>query len=100
MTTYTALTDANISEFIGKRIEFTAEGYSSPYRGEAIIHSVDYSKQFPLECTAISGDDLRFAFLDKYGMESTDGGKSYRISDKNRVFCYSDSYREIFVRVC
>ena len=100
MANFVALTDANVSDFIGKKVEFTAEGYMMQYRGAAVIDSVDYSCRKPLNCTHVSGDDLSFAFLDAYGLESSDGGDTYRISDKNRVFCYSDSYREVFVRVC
>ena len=97
---YVVLTDANVAEFIGKKIEFTAEGYMMEYRGVAVINSVDYSDRKPLKCTNVSGDDLSFAFLDKYGMETSDGGETYHMCDKNRVFCYSDSYREIFVKFC
>ena len=100
MANFVALTDANVSDFIGKKVEFTAEGYMMQYRGVAVINSVDYSNRKPLNCTHVSGDDLSFAFLDTYGLETSDGGETYGFSDKNRVFCYSDSYREVFVKIC
>ena len=94
---YIPLTEANVNDFIGKKIEFTAE---NDYRGVAIIKSVDMSLHNPIQCECVSGDDLRFAFLDDHGLETTDGGNTYHIIDGNRCFSYSDAYREIFVAVC
>ena len=48
MANFVALTDANVSDFIGKKVEFTAEGYMMQYRGVAVINSVDYSNRKPL----------------------------------------------------
>lgn len=96
------LTETNVNNFIGKKIEFTAPGYEKnrDYRGVVIIRSVDMSKHNPIECDCISGDDLRFAFLDDHGLGTADGGKTYHIVDGNRCFSYSDAYREVFVAVC
>ena len=96
---YVPLTECNINDYIGKEIEFTAEGYkgNGDYHGVAIIKSVDMSKRFPIECERISGDDLRFAFLDDHGLGTTDGGNTYHIIEGSRCFSYSDAYREVFV---
>lgn len=97
---YLPLTETNVKDLIGKKVEFTAEGYNRDYRGVAIIKSVDMNRRNPIECECVSGDDLRFAFLDEHGLETTDGGNTYHIIDNNHCFSYSDSYREIFVSVC
>lgn len=99
---FTPLTETNAKDFIGKKVEFTAEGYSANgnYRGVAVIKSVDMTQRFPIECECISGDDLRYAFLDNHGIETTDGGNTYHIVYHDRCFSYSDSYREVFVQVC
>ena len=94
---YIPLTEENVQEFINKKIEFTAEGN---YRGVAVIKTVDMNQHNPLTCECVSGDDLRFAFLDDHGLETTNGGKTYHIVDGPRCFSYSDGYREVFVTVC
>lgn len=96
---YIPLTECNINDYIGKKIAFTAEGYegNGNYHGVAIIKSVDMSKRFPIECECISGDDLRFAFLDNHGLETTDNGNTYHTVNGDRCFSYSDSFREVFV---
>ena len=94
---YIPLTETNVNDFINKKIEFTAEGN---YRGVAVIKTVDMNQHNPLTCECVSGDDLRFAFLDDHGLETTNGGKTYHIVDGPRCFSYSDGYREVFVTVC
>lgn len=93
------LTKENVESFIGKPVEFNAPGYNTFYEGKAIIKSVDYSKDFPLECECLSGEDLNYAFLDNHGLVSHDGGETYRVSDENTCFSFSDGYREVFVRL-
>ncbi len=97
---YKPLTKENIENFIGKKIEFSAEGFGGYYRGIALIKSVDFSKRFPIECECLSGDDLSYAFLDDHGLISNDGGTTYSLTKTNKCFSYSDSYREIFIRLC
>lgn len=96
---YIPLTETNVHDYVGKKIEFTAEGGegNGNYRGVAIIKSVDMEKKFPLECECISGDDLRFAFLDNHGLSTKDDGHTYQMTDSDRCFSYSDAYREVFV---
>lgn len=93
------LTKENVNTFIGKKIAFNAPGYETRYEGVAIIKSVDYSNHNPLECECISGDDLSYAFLDIHGLVSYDGGETYRITNENTCFSYSDGDREIFVKI-
>lgn len=99
---YFPLNETNVKNFIGKKIEFTANGYEAngDYRGVAIIKSVDLTKFNPIECECISGDDLHFAILDNHGLETTDNGNTYHIVDHDRCFSYSDLDREVFVTVC
>lgn len=99
---YRPLTESNVKDFIGKKVEFTAEGYcaNGDYRGIAIIKSVDMSKRNPIECECLEGDDLRYAFLDDHGLETTDGGNTYHIVPQDKCFSYSDGYREVFIKVC
>lgn len=98
---YTPLTEANVKDFIGKKIAFTAEGYRHNYRGIAIIKSVDMSLHNPLECDTLYGDDLSLAFLDDHGLETKDGGETYQlVNGGDKCFSYSDGYREVFIRVC
>lgn len=99
---YIPLTEKNVQDFINKKIEFTAEGDSANgnYRGVSIIKAVDMSKHNPLTCECVSGDDLRFAFLDDHGLVTKNGGETYRVCEEPRCFSYSDGCREIFVRVC
>lgn len=102
MNDYFFLTETNVFELIGKRVEFRAPSASEnrPYHGVSIINSVYMSKRNPIECTFIEGDDLKFAFLDDHGLESTDGGETYHAAEANRCFSYSDGYREVSVRIC
>lgn len=89
------LSENNVNEFIGKVITWTAEsGQSKPYRGVAIIKSIDMSKHNPLECETIEGDDLRFAFLDNHGLKKVSDGR-FTTCSENKCFSYSDSFREI-----
>lgn len=100
MQDYYPLTKENIMDLIGKKVEFTAEAYegNSTYRGIAIISAVDYSKKNPISCECISGDDLKFAFLDDHGLTTDNNGLTYQLTKECTSFSYSDSYREIFVR--
>lgn len=97
MAKFIPLTESNVFDFIGKKVTFTAEGYNKNYCGMAVIKAVNKNT---IECDRISGDDLRFAFLDDHGLETTDGGGSYHVVKNNKCYSYSDSYREIFVSVC
>lgn len=99
---YFPLTETNVKDFIGKKVEFTAEGYSANgnYHGVAVIKSVDLTKRFPIECECVSGDNLHLAILDDHGLETTDGGNTYHIVDHDKCFSFSDLYREVFVTVC
>lgn len=97
---YIPLTEQNIQEFIGKTIGFAAEGYNRNYQGVVLIKSVDMSQKNPISCEVISGDDLQYAFLDDHGLITADGGETYQLTKEFRCFSYSDSYREVFVRVC
>lgn len=96
------LTEANVSNFINKKIVFTAEGYemNRNYRGVAIIKSMDFSKSKPLECDCLEGDDLSYAFLDDHGLYTEDNGESYRAfkTETERCLSYTDGYREIFIK--
>ena len=99
---YFFLTEKNIDSLIGKKVEFRAPSYeyNRPYYGIAIIKAVDYKKKKPIECESISGDDLKFAFLDNHGLSTKDGGETYQMIDKPRCFSYSDGDREVAVRIC
>lgn len=99
---YFFLNEKNVNSLIGKKIEFRAPAYehNSPYHGLAIIKSVDYSKHNPIECECISGDNLRYAFLDNHGLSTKDGGETYQVVDKPRCFSYSDGDREVAIRIC
>lgn len=97
-TNFYPLLKENANDLIGKKIEFVAEGYNKPYKGVAIIKSVDLSQDKPLLCECIAGDDLRFAFLDDHGIETSDGGETFQLTKSVTSFSYSDSYREILVR--
>lgn len=95
----------NVKSLIGKRIKWCAEAYigNRPYGGEAIIREVsDGEKRIPygsihntLKCETISGDDLRYAFVDRYGLKEERDGCWTCAEDAPRVYCYSDSYREV-----
>lgn len=72
------LTKKNIQNFIGKQITFTANGYDSQrYSGTAVIRDVDLSKSHPIICERISGDNLKYAFMDM-------DGESFTYSDNDR----------------
>lgn len=96
-TNYYPLTKENVQDLIGIKIEFTAEGYNRDYKGTAIINSVDFSKRNPIDCDCLSGDDLKYAFLDDHGLETTDQGESFHVTKICTSFSYSDGYREVFV---
>lgn len=102
MHDYFFLTQTNVSELIGKKVEFRAPCATgnTPYHGVAVIRSVDFGRHNPIECTCISGDDLHYAFLDNHGLETTDGGETYRMTNRDFCFSYSDQYREVEVRIC
>ena len=94
------LTENNVKSIIGKKIEFIAPGYKDEcYKGIATINSVDISKRNPILCTYESGDNLKYAVLDNHGLK-TDDGEIYHFIDNDRCFSYSDTFREIRVRVC
>lgn len=97
---YIPLTELNIKNLISETIEFTAEGYGTNYRGVVHITSIDMSQRNPISCEVIKGDDLQYAFLDDHGLETHDGGTTYQICSGPKCFSYSDSYREVFFRVC
>lgn len=63
------LTKENSSEFIGKRIKFFSAQYRANYpcEGVATIKSVDFTKNHPFACDIESGDNLNFAFVDRWG---------------------------------
>lgn len=94
------LSKSNIGSIIGKKIQWIAEGYNRPYQGIDIIRYVDYSKHNPIISDCISGDDLRFAFLDNHGLISKNGGQTYQATRHDFCFSYSDSYHEIFFAIC
>lgn len=95
----------NAKSLVGKRITWFAEAYdwNRPYGGEAIIREVsEGEKRNPygtihntLKCETISGDDLRYAFVDRYGLKEDSDGCWRCAEDAPRVYCYSDSYREV-----
>lgn len=99
-TEFQPMTESIINTLVGKKIEWTSEAYHGAYRGVAIIRSIDYSKHNPITCDCISGDDLKFAFLDNHGLESKNGGKTYNATKNDFCFSYSDNDREIFFREC
>lgn len=93
------LTETNVSSFIGKKISWKAPSYQSePYKGVAVIKSVNMNKKRPLECETIYGDDLSFAFLDNHGLKEIGKGM-FKTCLNNRCFSYSDGYREVEI-VC
>lgn len=71
------LTEQNVTELIGKRIEFRAPGAweNGNYGGVAVIKAVDLNQRFPLTVEHVSGDDLKYAFLDDHGLEPLADGK-------------------------
>lgn len=73
------LTKNNIAAYIGKQIKFTANGYEANYvySGVCIIKDVDYSKEHPISCHTIFGDNLAYAFIDM-------DGESFTYSDNDR----------------
>ncbi len=86
----TFLTEANINDFIGKKVRFfapSADGNES-YTGVAIIKGIDPSRHFPLDVEHIEGDTLSGAFFDSY----------YR-DNGSRVFSYSDDDRYVSVEI-
>lgn len=99
-TEFQPMTESIINTLVGKKIEWTAEAHHGVYRGVAIIRSIDYSKHNPITCDCISGDDLKFAFLDNHGLTSKNGGQTYQATCDDFCFSYSDSYREIFFVIC
>ena len=95
------LTEENVMGLIGRKVKFRAPAYEGnhPYFGVALIKKVDFSKHNPIECDCLSGDDLKYAFLDHHGLETHDGGETYQMTDHDFCFSYSDSYREVEVIV-
>lgn len=95
----------NVQALIGKRIKWHAEAYeaNSPYGGEAIIREVSEGERYKgydsiyktLKCETISGDNLDYAFVDNYGLKEISDGYWSCANDVPRVYCYSDSYREV-----
>lgn len=73
------LTKKNVHNFIGKQITFTANGHNANgrYSGTAVIKDVDLSKSHPIICEIISGDNLKYAFIDM-------DGESFTYSDNDR----------------
>lgn len=72
------LTKSNIKDFVGKEITFTVNGYDSQrYSGVVIITDVDFSQRYPISCQRVSGDDLKYAFIDM-------DGESFTYSDNDR----------------
>lgn len=99
-TEFQPMTESIINDLINKKIEWTAEAYRGVYRGVAVVRSVDFSKHNPITCDCISGDDLKYAFLDDHGLESKDGGNTYTMTKTDFCFSYSDGDREVFFREC
>lgn len=94
------LNEENVNELIGKKVKWTAEAYehNRRYNGVDIIKSVDLSKHRPLETEVISGDNLGYAYLERYGLEPAPGisDTAYRLSkEAPRCFTYSDDFREV-----
>lgn len=95
----------NVKSLIGKRITWCAEAYTGnrPYGGEAIIREVSEGEKREhygsigniLKCDIISGDNLEYAFVDRYGLKEGSNGCWICAEDAPRVYCYSDSYREV-----
>lgn len=96
------LTEQNVTELIGKRIEFRAPGAweNGNYGGVAVIKAVDLNQRFPLTVEHVSGDDLKYAFLDDHGLEPLADGKGWGMTAGPRCFSYSDQFREVEVRPC
>lgn len=82
----------------GGNVQVPAEGYNRDYRGISVIKSIDYNHRNPIDCDCLSGDDLKYAFLDDHGLETTDQGESYHVTKSCTSFSYSDGYREVFVK--
>ena len=89
-TIFESLTVSNIKNLIGKTVEFKAPSDKSnyPYSGICKIKSVDLSKPRPIVTELVSGDDLQYAFVEKYATSSN-----------IKPFAYSDSDRYVTFRI-
>lgn len=89
---------------VGKTISWESESGkgNSGYNGICIITDVDLESSRPIKSETISGDNLKFAFVDSHGLVSENNGKTYQLNKENEEdYClsYSDSYREIFYEI-
>lgn len=93
------LNESNLATFVGKKIRWSAPSEQEyPYSGVAVIKAVDLTKHRPLTVETISGDDLKYAFLDDHGMKyDEEHGWWTSCCKGDRVLSYSDGYREVTV---
>ena len=102
---FTPLTLANLSELVGKTIEWRAAAYkeNSGYHGIETILEIDLTKRSPIINTELvdeTSDNLHYAFVDDHGLEAVEKGYKYLIADgTNNCLSYSDSDREIFFKI-
>lgn len=102
---FTPLTLANLSELVGKTIEWRAAAYkgNSGYHGIEKITEIDLTNRRPIVNTEFvdeTSDNLHYAFVDDHGLEAVEKGYKYLKADgKNNCLSYSDSDREVFFRI-
>ncbi len=102
---FTPLTLSNLSELVGKTIEWRAAAYkgNSGYHGIETILEIDLTKRNPIINTELvdeTSDNLHYAFVDDHGLEAIDKGYKYLKADgTNNCLSYSDSDREVFFRI-
>ena len=102
---YTPLTLANLSELVGKTIEWRAEAYkgNSGYCGIETILEIDLTKRNPIINTEFvdeTSDNLHYAFVDDHTLEGTEDAYFFKKADgTNNCLSFSDSDREVFFRI-
>lgn len=102
---FTPLTLANLSELVGKTIEWRAEAYkgNSGYHGIEKIIDIDLTCRRPIVATQSidqESDCLCFAFVDDHTLEGNEEAYKLKNADgTNNCLSYSDRDREVFFRI-
>lgn len=89
------LNEENVKNLVGKKFQWTAEGYNKNYKGVAVITAVDMSAEHPLTVKTIEGDDLSFAYVEGFGLRAKGDGSYVVDENEPKCFTYSDDYREV-----
>lgn len=88
------LNEKNVQELVGKKVTWKAPGYEKQYCGTDIVKSVDFKRRFPIVTEVVTGDNLRYAYLENFGLVKTSYGIVVSPTAPS-AFTYTDDYREV-----